>query len=229
MARRLIETESVKFGWRILLLPSFLLDYSRFKKNCFLTRKNLLYTKQLAFDAAKKIFQGQARASEMASIEFKTKNLLDKDKKGLYTEKIRRKQLQEIELLIDHYLSLFNSDKADYDGMIKTVYPSKQKYMTFFNTLQRAEQEVIQAAIATVRKGSKKDRIQWFKKVENVSRKHALITFRRNEYWLEDLDITNGTYINGIKIAKCVLRNNDQIDIGGVKMYFNEITVLKEE
>ena len=66
-------------------------------------------------------------------------------------------------------------------------------------------------------------------KVENVSRKHALITFRGNEYWLEDLDSKNGTYINGIKIAKCVLRNNDQIDIGGVKLYFNEITVLKEK
>jgi hypothetical protein len=174
MARRLIETESVKFGWRILLLPSFLLDYSRFKKNCFLTRKNLLYTKQLAFDAAKEIFQGQDRSSELASIEFKTKNLLDKDKKGLYTEKIRRKQLQEIELLIDHYISLFNSNKADYDEMIKTAYQSKQKYITFFNTLQRAEQEVIQAAITTMRKGSKKDRIQWFKKVADLSKKTRL-------------------------------------------------------
>ena len=56
--------------------------------------------------------------------------------------------------------------------------------------------------------------------VENVSRKHALITFREDEYWLEDLDSKNGTYINGVKIAKCVLRNDDQIDIGGVKMYF---------
>ena len=62
---------------------------------------------------------------------------------------------------------------------------------------------------------------------DSVSRKHALITFRGNEYWLEDLDSKNGIYINGLKIAKCVLRNNDQIDIGGVKMYFNDITFLK--
>lgn len=55
---------------------------------------------------------------------------------------------------------------------------------------------------------------------ESVSRKHAIIAFREDEYWLEDLDSKNGTYINGVKIAKCVLRNNDQIDIGGVKMYF---------
>jgi pSer/pThr/pTyr-binding forkhead associated (FHA) protein len=61
---------------------------------------------------------------------------------------------------------------------------------------------------------------------DNISRKHALISFRENEYWLEDLGSKNGTYINGVKVAKCSLRNNDQIDIGGVKMYFNEITVL---
>ncbi len=170
MARRLVETKSAKFGWRILLFPSFLLDYCRYKRSLFLTRKNLLFTKQLAFNAAKEIFEGKDRSSEMASIEIKTKNILDKDKKGLYTEKIRRKQLHEIELLIDHYLGIFNSNQSEYDEMIKTAYPSKQQYKTFFNTLQKAEQEVIQAAIATMRKGSKKDRFKWFKKVEDISK-----------------------------------------------------------
>ena len=66
-------------------------------------------------------------------------------------------------------------------------------------------------------------------KVENVSRKHALISFRDNEYWLEDLDSKNGTYINGVKIAKCLLHNDDQIDVGGVRMYFREVTVLKDK
>ena len=178
MARRLLENQKIKIGWRILLLPFFLLDYFRFKKSLFVTRKNLLYTKQLAFDAAKDIYQGEDRSSEMDSIENKTKNFLDQDKKGLYTEKIRRKQLHEIELLIDHYLGLLNSNKSSYDEMIKIAYPFKKKYLSFYHTLRKAEQEVIQAAIATMRQGSKKDRAQWFKKVENVSRKA----------WLEEID-----------------------------------------
>ena len=56
----------------------------------------------------------------------------------------------------------------------------------------------------------------------NISRKHARVIFRSEEYHVEDLDSTNGTYVNGIKVVKCVLRKNDQIDVGGVKIIFNE-------
>jgi pSer/pThr/pTyr-binding forkhead associated (FHA) protein len=58
--------------------------------------------------------------------------------------------------------------------------------------------------------------------VENVSRKHARVFFRNDEYHIEDLNSTNGTYVNGIKVAKCTLRNNDQIEIGRVKILFTE-------
>ena len=32
----------------------------------------------------------------------------------------------------------------------------------------------------------------------------------------------NGTYVNGIRVLKCILRNNDQIDIGEAKIVFIE-------
>lgn len=58
--------------------------------------------------------------------------------------------------------------------------------------------------------------------VENVSRKHARIIYRNEEYQLEDLGSTNGIYVNGIKIAKCILRDQDLLEIGGVKILFCE-------
>jgi hypothetical protein len=61
----------------------------------------------------------------------------------------------------------------------------------------------------------------------NVSREHARVVFRNEEYHIEDLDSTNGTYVNGIRVVKCVLRNDDQIDIGGVKMLFTEEKILE--
>ena len=61
-----------------------------------------------------------------------------------------------------------------------------------------------------------------------VSRQHARISFRNEDYHLEDLGSTNGTYVNGIKVVKCVLRTNDQIDIGGVKMLFSEEKTLQK-
>jgi pSer/pThr/pTyr-binding forkhead associated (FHA) protein len=58
--------------------------------------------------------------------------------------------------------------------------------------------------------------------VHRVSRKHACVLFHHEEYLIEDLESTNGVFVNGIKVVKCVLRNNDQIEIGGVRLVFNE-------
>ncbi len=55
-----------------------------------------------------------------------------------------------------------------------------------------------------------------------VSRVHSRIYFMNDEYYIEDMNSTNGTYVNGIKILKCVLRNNDQIEIGEAKIIFIE-------
>jgi hypothetical protein len=124
----------------------------------------------MAFDASKEIVGGESHAMQIRLIEIKTKKLLDKQKKGYYTEKLRRKQLQEIELLIDHYLDLLNSNENRYGEMIRTTYASRQKYLSFLNRLQKAEQEVIQAAITSMKRGSKQERLAWFRRVEEVSK-----------------------------------------------------------
>jgi hypothetical protein len=54
--------------------------------------------------------------------------------------------------------------------MIKTVYPSKGNYLTFMSNLQKLEEEVIQAAITTTRKGTKKERRKWFDKVKATTK-----------------------------------------------------------
>ncbi|MBW1704038.1 MAG: FHA domain-containing protein [Deltaproteobacteria bacterium] len=63
---------------------------------------------------------------------------------------------------------------------------------------------------------------------DNTSRLHARITFRDEEYQIEDLESTNGTFVNGVQVQKCVLRNNDQIQIGDAKILFIEGKIRKE-
>jgi hypothetical protein len=58
--------------------------------------------------------------------------------------------------------------------------------------------------------------------VENVSRWHARIIYKNEEYQVEDLDSTNGVYVNGVKVERCILRQHDIIEIGGVKIQFIE-------
>ena len=109
IAKLLLDNKKVNLNWKIILLPVFLYEIYHYRKDLRFTRKNFLFTKQLAFDAAKNIFQGKEQAWEFRRIEIKTLEILDKEKKGFYTEKIRRKQMSEIQLLIKHYLDLFES------------------------------------------------------------------------------------------------------------------------
>ena len=50
-----------------------------------------------------------------------------------------------------------------------------------------------------------------------VSRVHCRLTLNEgNELELEDLASTNGTFVNGKKIAKAMLRDGDQLAVGRV-------------
>jgi len=52
--------------------------------------------------------------------------------------------------------------------------------------------------------------------IENlaVSGRHARIKKHRNDYFIEDLKSTNGTFLNEKRISKEVLKNNDAVTIG---------------
>lgn len=53
-----------------------------------------------------------------------------------------------------------------------------------------------------------------------VSRKHAEIRLRLGRYTLYDLQSTNGTYVNGRRIAEKVLDDGDRLAIGGLEITF---------
>lgn len=53
-----------------------------------------------------------------------------------------------------------------------------------------------------------------------VSGEHAAMTMTGNEVTLEDLNSTNGTYVNGKAAKKQPLRNGDTIEVGKYKIKF---------
>jgi hypothetical protein len=53
-----------------------------------------------------------------------------------------------------------------------------------------------------------------------VSRKHAEIRLRLGRYTLYDLQSTNGTYVNGRRVAEKVLDDGDTISVGGLEITF---------
>ncbi len=59
--------------------------------------------------------------------------------------------------------------------------------------------------------------------IENlaVSKLHARIVKKDGSYYIEDLNSTNGTYLNKIRITKKDLKNNDIIIIGKHSLEIN--------
>ena len=54
---------------------------------------------------------------------------------------------------------------------------------------------------------------------EAASARHAVLELRDGEWWIEDLGSTNGTLVNGVRIAKAErLRAGDQLGVGRVSM-----------
>jgi len=57
-----------------------------------------------------------------------------------------------------------------------------------------------------------------------VSGEHAVLQLTGTEVYLEDLNSTNGTYVNGKAVKKQLLQNNDTVEIGKYKIKFiNEV------
>lgn len=53
-----------------------------------------------------------------------------------------------------------------------------------------------------------------------VSRQHALLRFYNNEYYIQDMQSTGGTYVNEKRVSSQVLRDQDQVRLGDSVVIF---------
>ncbi len=61
-----------------------------------------------------------------------------------------------------------------------------------------------------------------------VSGEHAVLQMSGQEVYLEDLNSTNGTYVNGKAVKKQLLQNSDTVEIGKYKIkYVNEASLAE--
>lgn len=144
--------------WEITIPILFILNLFRFKRSREIFTLNFLFTKKLALEAAfDMIKKGQSKEESMALIKDKTGEILASANKGIYSQKIRQRQMKEIELLIDHYRKLLEAEGKDYASMTKNAYQSWEKYAAFLGKLRGAEKEVNRAAQQTVRTATASD------------------------------------------------------------------------
>ncbi len=138
-------------AWDVLIPIVFVFNVLKFKRAREIFTLNFLFTKKLAlqgaFDMVKK---GQSREDALGQIRDRTSQVLASDKKGIYSNKIRQKQMREMELLLNHYVRLLNAEGKDYGAMVKHAYPTRKDFVAFVKELEGIEKEVNRAAGQTV-------------------------------------------------------------------------------
>ncbi|MDD5397556.1 MAG: NF038143 family protein [Dehalococcoidia bacterium] len=141
--------------WDFVLPPLFAINLLKHHRSKEAFTLNFMFTKKLALEAAGNMQQfGLTKINSLAEVEKKTLSILSADQKGVYSEKVRLKQMQEIRLLIDHYQKLLVSEGKTYNDMVKTAYVDRESFDAFLHRLSSAEKEVNRAALQLVGKSA---------------------------------------------------------------------------
>jgi plasmid maintenance system killer protein len=157
VARSVIGESSVTV-WDVLIPIIFIFNVLKFKRAREIFALNFLFTKKLALQGAFDMIKtGQSREDALAQIRNRTSEILASDKKGIYSIKIRQKQMREVELLLDHYYRLLNADGKDYSSMVRNAYLTRKDFIAFAKQLEGIEKEVNRAASQTVKTASAPD------------------------------------------------------------------------
>lgn len=148
---RLIKKARPITVWEVMIPILIIFNYARTKTALEIFARNFLFTKELALKAAREMMtSGLNKEKVLAAIEDQTRDLLATVKEGIYSEVIRRKQLKEIDLLIDHYVRLLQAEGRDYASLVINAYQSRKNYTAFLDQLKGAEREVNLSALETV-------------------------------------------------------------------------------
>jgi hypothetical protein len=137
--------------WEIMLPIIFILNFMKLKQSREIFVQNQMFTKKMALDAALDIKKKNAsKETVMAQIQAKTKEMVSSVPGGIYSDDIRRQQLKEIDLLVDHYTRLLNAEGQDYPSLVTDAYQTAADYSSFLEALKSAENEVMGAARRTL-------------------------------------------------------------------------------
>jgi hypothetical protein len=137
--------------WEIMIPVIFILNYVKLKHSREIFVQNQMFTKKMALDAAMDMKKKDVpKDTVMAQIDAKTKELVASVPGGIYSDDIRQQQLNEIDLLIDHYGHLLNAPGTDYTSLVTKSYQTAAAYSSFLDALKSAEKAVMNAAHRTL-------------------------------------------------------------------------------
>ena len=164
--------------WHYLIPFMFIFDFLRRGSMTRLYSKTFMFPRKLAIDAAQAINSGEDKETIFSRVEEETKKWLNSLK--LYSRDLHRNQIEFINLLIDHYSKLLNTDGDSYNSLIRNAYNNQENYEAYLSQLASVEKKVDLAIIEELGETEKlREKIMAEQQVEILRKKKV------NEIFLE--------------------------------------------
>jgi len=131
------------------------------------------------------------------------------DNKNNKTDSIKQQEIEFIKEISPEILEELNKISKGNAGLLVIKGPSV------------GEKFIIRKQLLTIGRSSESDILL---DDITVSRHHAIIEKKENDYEVRDLESLNGTYLNGTIINQSILRNGDRVQVGKYIFLFFSIT-----
>ena len=117
------------------------------------------------------------------------------------TAESRKKNARTMQIQVD---TLFDDLSADHSVHLQVTIPGKEPFTVPLNEAATIIGRDSECGI--------------YLPIDNVSREHAQILRNGEIFTVEDLDSTNGTYVNNVRVVRCVMHRSDQLRVGQARM-----------
>jgi hypothetical protein len=156
----------------LYIIPGvFFIEYLRRGSAIRRYTQTFMFPRRLALQAAKDLLDGYESASVDRRIETEMKTWLESHR--LFSRDLFRAQKAAIEVLIDHYTRLLQSDGESYYELIEGAYESRYDFKEHLNQMTAAEKEIDRAILDL-----KTDTEQLKKKLEQEEKQVAERRFK---------------------------------------------------
>jgi len=135
-------------AWHFVLPGMFIFDFLRRSGDTRRYSTPFVFPRKLTLDGALDILKGENRKKILSQIEEEMKQWLSS--LNLYSERLHRKHMDEIDLLVDHYSNLLQAEGKSYQALVRHAYGTRAQYEAYLQQLGAAEQDV-DRAIAEIR------------------------------------------------------------------------------
>lgn len=134
-------------AWHLMLPGMFVFDFLKRSSETKRYGELFLFPRKLALRGALEVLKGDDKKKVLSQTEGDIKQWLISLK--LFSERVLRGHMEQIHLLIDHYLMLLQATGNSYPELVRNAYETRNRYQDYLQKVTTAEQEV-DSAVAEI-------------------------------------------------------------------------------